>query len=316
MKLNQINPSAIITGRCPSQRRGVVARAVLEFVLLVGFVLLGGMDAGAQKPDWLSLRPDNQLGGPAGGLPRPPSFHNPVRNRTWCEIQKESWGAVGTGILNGGHFLADVGWGVIQVAVANTTGHYLPNPNNPSGFFEMTQGDALRALVEGPLIAVDDIFTGDGLKACEFVGGACIGRGMSTVFKSAAGCARSIWRKPGVQRFVWGEEGSFDLGLFEGNPRLVVTEELIRESLENASLNSQQVAVSIPRIQTYVDWLLEGRTAPPINIDKGMIVNGNHRYIAHQICKMKCPTQDWLGGRPDRLVPWNQIRLEPIVWPD
>ena len=151
--------------------RGAVPANMLDLRLACGYGGRGGIEAKAQKPDLRSLRPDNTIGGPAGGLPGSQPFHNTVRNRTWCEVQTESWGALGSGILDTGHFVADAGYGFIQVSVS-LTGYYLPNPPNPSGFFNLTPGEAVRALVEGPFIGLDDIFTGDGQKACQTVGGA------------------------------------------------------------------------------------------------------------------------------------------------
>ena len=151
--------------------RGAVPANMLDLRLACGFGGRGGIEAKAQKPGPWSLRPDNTIGGPAGGRPESQPFHNSVRNRTWCEVQTESWGALGSGILDTGHFVADAGYGFIQVGVS-LTGYYLPNHPNPSGFFNLTQGEAVRALVEGPFIGLDDIFTGDGQKACQTLGGA------------------------------------------------------------------------------------------------------------------------------------------------
>lgn len=78
----------------------------------------------------------------------------------------------------------------------------------------------------------------------------------------------------------------------------------------------RQMLAGLWRISCGASEKLRGRTAPPINIEKGMIVDGNHRYVAHLICKKKCPTQDLFGGRPDWKVHWDKIRLEPIVWPE
>jgi len=61
---------------------------------------------------------------------------------------------------------------LVLIALVSLTGYYLPNPPNPSGFFNLTQGEAVRALIEGPFIGLDDIFTGDGQKACHTLGGA------------------------------------------------------------------------------------------------------------------------------------------------
>ncbi|MCS7051677.1 MAG: hypothetical protein NZL87_08695, partial [Thermomicrobium sp.] len=63
-----------------------------------------------------------------------------------------------------------------------------------------------------------------------------------------------------------------------------VTEQVIRDAMRGATLQSQQSGgVSLPRVQQYVDRLLAGDVAPAIKVDGPMIVDGNHRYIAGRI---------------------------------
>jgi hypothetical protein len=94
-----------------------------------------------------------------------------------------------------------------------------------------------------------------------------------------------------------------------------VTEQVIREAMKDAPLTSQQAGgVSLPRVQQYVDKLLAGEVAPAIKVDGNLIVDGNHRYIAGRVLGQEPAIQPWAGGRPDRAVPWDKIRISPESW--
>jgi hypothetical protein len=91
---------------------------------------------------------------------------------------------------------------------------------------------------------------------------------------------------------------------------------MIRNAMKNAPLNSQQCnGVSLPKVQEYVDMIRAGTQAPPIKVDGNMIVDGNHRYIAGRICGVEPPIQPWAGGRPNGVIPWNNIPIDPTPWP-
>ena len=96
-----------------------------------------------------------------------------------------------------------------------------------------------------------------------------------------------------------------------------VSEQSIRQSLQGADLQSQQVGgASIPVIERYVRRLEAGDTPPAINVDRdlNMIVDCVHRYIAGRLFGEAPPIQDWPGGNPSRIVPWDQFRLSPKDW--
>jgi hypothetical protein len=88
-----------------------------------------------------------------------------------------------------------------------------------------------------------------------------------------------------------------------------VTEQVIREAMKDATLQSQQGGgVSLRLIQKYVDKLLAGEAAPAIRVDGTIIVDGNHRYIAGHILGQEPAIQPWVGGRGP-VVPWNQVKI-------
>lgn len=98
----------------------------------------------------------------------------------------------------------------------------------------------------------------------------------------------------------------------EGAP--TVTEPMIRQAMADAPLQSQQGAVSLPRVQSYVDKLAAGSEAPAIKIDGSIIVDGNHRYIAGRIMGQEPAIQPWPGGSSTRVVPWWKQVVDPAEW--
>lgn len=93
-----------------------------------------------------------------------------------------------------------------------------------------------------------------------------------------------------------------------------VTEPMIRDAMENAPLQTQQGAVSLPKVQSAVDQLAAGSPAPPIKVDGSIIVDGNHRYIAGQIMGEPPAVQPWPGGNPAKVIPWWKQVVDPTDW--
>ncbi len=111
---------------------------------------------------------------------------------------------------------------------------------------------------------------------------------------------------------------SLDLGgpSVSALPRSIeVTEQLIREAMRDAPLESQQKGgISLPRVQQFVDRLLGGEEPPAIKVDDNMIVDGNHRYIAARILGIKPVLQPWAGGRPANAVRWEDLPIDLKFW--
>ncbi|MFC5473998.1 RHS repeat-associated core domain-containing protein [Paraherbaspirillum soli] len=94
-----------------------------------------------------------------------------------------------------------------------------------------------------------------------------------------------------------------------------VTEEIIRKAMEGAPLSSQQRGgISLPRVQEYVERLIQGEVAPAIKVDEGIIVDGNHRYVAGRVLGIEPEIQSWAGGRPSSVIPWSNIPINPEAW--
>lgn len=84
--------------------------------------------------------------------------------------------------------------------------------------------------------------------------------------------------------------------------------------MKDAPLKTQQGAVSQPAIQRYVTRLENGDVAPPIKVDNGIIVDGNHRYIAGRIFGKEPPQIPGAGGRPNSIIDWNKLKIDPFDW--
>jgi RHS repeat-associated protein len=79
--------------------------------------------------------------------------------------------------------------------------------------------------------------------------------------------------------------------LLKGSIKL--NERAIKKALASSSLRTQQTRVSIPRIERFVEDMLNGSKFPPIKVDGNVIVDGHHRYIAAKIANKQI---DVIGG--------------------
>jgi hypothetical protein len=93
-----------------------------------------------------------------------------------------------------------------------------------------------------------------------------------------------------------------------------ITEQTVRDAMRGAPLKSQQGSVSLPTIRKYVQMLKDGKTPPAIRVHDGIIIEGNHRYVAGRIFGREPPIQEWVGGREERVVPWDRMKVDPEEW--
>jgi len=97
--------------------------------------------------------------------------------------------------------------------------------------------------------------------------------------------------------------------------QITVTEELIRNTMKDVPLQTQQTSVSLPVVQNYVDRILQGEiNIPSIKVDGNIIVDGNHRYIASQIAGIGIKTQQWAGARVDKVIAWGKVFIDSVDW--
>jgi len=97
-------------------------------------------------------------------------------------------------------------------------------------------------------------------------------------------------------------------------PGMEVTEGHIREAMQNVPLQTQQGAVSLPAINRYTQRLSNGEVPPPIKVDNGIIVDGNHRYIAGRVAGVEIPVTPYSGGKPDNAIKWENMNIDPFDW--
>ena len=85
--------------------------------------------------------------------------------------------------------------------------------------------------------------------------------------------------------------------------------------MKDAPLSSQQAGgISRPMVERYVRRLEAGEVPPRINVDGDIIVEGNHRYVAGRLYGEEPPIQPWVGGKPDRVIPWEDLPISPKDW--
>lgn len=84
--------------------------------------------------------------------------------------------------------------------------------------------------------------------------------------------------------------------------------------MQGAPLHTQQSAVSLPMIQRYTQMLHQGMQAPAIKVDGGIIVDGNHRYVAARLFGQEPKVMEWAGGNASRVVDWAKVFIDPKDW--
>jgi len=95
-----------------------------------------------------------------------------------------------------------------------------------------------------------------------------------------------------------------------------VTEDLIIQALKGSDMMTLQGKVSLPMVQRYVKMLENGTIAPPIKVANGIIVEGNHRYVAGRIFGIE-PAQVPGGissSQASRAVPMTATKVDKIDW--
>jgi RHS repeat-associated protein len=107
---------------------------------------------------------------------------------------------------------------------------------------------------------------------------------------------------------------AFAKGAAAAKTPLVVNEATIAKALEGSTMQTLQGRVSQPMVERYVRMLEAGKTPPPIQVADGVIVNGNHRYVAGRIFGVEPPTVPY--PRPSTSVPKpiQQTTVDPADW--
>lgn len=97
---------------------------------------------------------------------------------------------------------------------------------------------------------------------------------------------------------------------------IVVTEASITKALEGSTMSTLQAKVSLPMVQRYVKMLESGSISPPIKVANGVIVEGNHRYVAGRIFGVEPAQVPYVisPSQMDRIVPIQKTVVDLLDW--
>jgi RHS repeat-associated protein len=97
---------------------------------------------------------------------------------------------------------------------------------------------------------------------------------------------------------------------------ITVTEESIAKALEGSTMQTIQGKVSLPMVQRYVKMLESGSTAPAIKVADGVIIEGNHRYVAGRIFGKEPAVAPGALSPSDasKIVPIQQTKVDLNDW--
>ena len=95
-----------------------------------------------------------------------------------------------------------------------------------------------------------------------------------------------------------------------------VTEESIAKALKGSTMKTLQSKVSLPAIKRYVEMLRAGSKAPAIKVADGVIVDGNHRYIAARLMGMEVEQVPGTlpSGMKTAIKLIQEIKVDPVDW--
>lgn len=116
-----------------------------------------------------------------------------------------------------------------------------------------------------------------------------------------------------VSKLIIGEQS---LPILPMTSPIIVNESTISAALEGSTMKTTQSAISIPVVERYVRMLESGTSAPSIKVAEGVIVDGNHRYVAGRVFRQE-PTLSagTLSPSSKSLIqPIQNLKLDPLDW--
>ena len=95
-----------------------------------------------------------------------------------------------------------------------------------------------------------------------------------------------------------------------------ITDATIAKALEGSTMKTTQSSVSLPAIKKYVEMLKNGSASPAIKVADGVIIDGNHRYIASRIMGLEAPQVPGAIAPSMRssAYPIQNIKIDPLAW--
>ena len=90
----------------------------------------------------------------------------------------------------------------------------------------------------------------------------------------------------------------------------------LQSSLRGSQLGTVQGKISEPVVQNYAERLSRGEVPPPIKVDNGVIVDGNHRYAAVRLVGKEPPQipGNLPPGQRANARPFENIEIDPTDW--
>lgn len=106
------------------------------------------------------------------------------------------------------------------------------------------------------------------------------------------------------------------LSLFAAKGAVKVTEATIAKALKGSTMKTIQGEVSLPMIERYVKMLESGSVSPPIKVANGVIIDGNHRYIAGRLFGVEPAVVPGAmsPSQLSRVVPIQKTKVSIVDW--
>lgn len=97
---------------------------------------------------------------------------------------------------------------------------------------------------------------------------------------------------------------------------VAVTEDSISAALKGSDLKTTQGAVSMPAVENYVRRLEAGEVAPAIKVDNGVIIEGNHRYVAGRLVGQEPAQVPGIlsPSQAGKVQPVQNLKIDPVDW--
>ncbi len=98
--------------------------------------------------------------------------------------------------------------------------------------------------------------------------------------------------------------------------KIQINEITIAKALENSNMKTIQGEVSLPMIKRYVKMLENGLNPPPIKVANGIIIEGNHRYVAGRLFGKEPEVIPSILplSQASRVVPIQNTKVSQIDW--
>jgi hypothetical protein len=89
----------------------------------------------------------------------------------------------------------------------------------------------------------------------------------------------------------------------------------LKLAMKDAPLVTHQKSVSVPAVNRYIEKLSDGSVPPPIKVADGVIIEGNHRYVAGYVVGKVPPAVPYIDVRKnDPVFRFSEIEYDAADW--